>query len=85
MMTVQLDEHLACHVAEGGRGAHCGGEHDAAARGEVGGFHHGQIHRPEEAVASHLRHQRKVQVEEARLAGVDARAGWHRSGKACGS
>ena len=64
--------HPLRQVAEGGRGAHSGGQHDAAAGGDIARFHHGHIHRTEEAVARHLRHQRQVHVEEARLAGVDA-------------
>src|ERR1022692_1627866 len=49
-----------------------GGEYDAPAGGDIGGFPHGDGHRTEEAVARHLRHQREVEVEEARLSRVDA-------------
>ena len=68
MVTIQFDDDPFGQVAEGGRRAHSGGQHDAAARREIGGFHHRHIHRTEEAVARHLRHQREVQVEEARFA-----------------
>ena len=74
MAVVQLDDDLLGLVAKGRRATHRGCEHDAAARGQVAGLHHGPMHRPQEAVAGGLRHQRQVHVEEARLAGVDARA-----------
>ena len=74
MMAVKFDEDPVRHVAKGGRGAHSAGEHDATARGDIGGFHHGHVHRTEEAVARHLRHHRKVQVEEAGFALVDLAA-----------
>ena len=56
------------------RGAHRGAEHDAAARGDVAGFHHRPIHRAQEAIANDLRQHRKVHVDEARLPVVDRRA-----------
>ena len=74
MAMVQLDDDLVGLVAEGGRASHRGCEHDAAAGGQVAGLHHGPMHRAQKAVARHLRHQRQVHVEEAGLAGVDARA-----------
>ena len=72
MVAIQFHNHPLRQVAEGGRGAHSGGQHDSPARRDVGRLHHRHIHRTQEAVARHLRHQRKVQVEEARLPRVDA-------------
>ncbi len=74
MLRVQLDDDLVGLLAECGRRADRGGQHDAAARRDVGCFHHGPVHGTQEAVAHGLRQHRQVHVEEARLAGVDALA-----------
>ena len=79
---------LSARLQKVGAAPTAGGQHDAAAGGDVGGLDHGPVHRAQEAVARHLRHQRQVHVEEARLPGVDAvaqvRIGLVRSAEADG-
>jgi hypothetical protein len=72
MMAIELDDDLFRQIAEGGRGTDRGSQQDTAASRKVGRFHYGHVHGAQKAVARDLRHQGKVQVEEARLSRIDA-------------
>ena len=71
---VDLDEDAFRLGEEGGSGADAGGEKDLAIHRDIGGLDDGPVELAEESVADVLRQQRKVHVEEVRLAGVDAGA-----------
>ena len=58
---------LSALVEERGRRADRRGEHDAAAGRHIAGLHDRPVHRPEKAVADHLRQHRQVHVHEAGL------------------